>query len=129
MKLIVLFAIPMVIGNILQQLYSTADTFIIGNFSGPASIAAVGTSSQPLEIFLCVFMGIGTGISVLVSVYTGAEDDESLGRLVRTAVSFTYMAALPLSLLGIVCRQIPGTWPFPISGSSLWDFLPTWATT
>lgn len=102
MKLIVLFAIPMVIGNILQQMYSTADTFIIGNFSGPASIAAVGTSSQPLEIFLCVFMGIGTGISVLVSVYTGANDDESLGRLVRTAVSFTYMAALPLSILGIV---------------------------
>ena len=106
MRLILFFAIPMVIGNILQQLYSTADTYIIGNFSGPASIAAVGTSSQPLEIFLCIFMGVGTGISVLVSIYTGAGDEESLGKLIRTAVSFTYMAAIPLSLLGILLTPL-----------------------
>lgn len=106
MKLVVLFAIPMVIGNILQQLYSTADTFIIGNFCGSASIAAVGTSSQPLEVFLCVFMGIGTGVSILTSIHTGAGDDESLGKLVKTAVSFTYIAAIPLVILGIVLTPV-----------------------
>ena len=106
MKLIVLFAIPMVIGNILQQLYSTADTFIIGNFCGSASIAAVGTSSQPLEVFLCVFMGIGSGVSILTSIHTGAGDDKSLGNLVKTAVAFTYFAAVPLVILGIVLTPV-----------------------
>ncbi|MCR5294155.1 MAG: MATE family efflux transporter [Lachnospiraceae bacterium] len=123
MKLIVLFAIPMVIGNILQQLYSTADTFIIGNFCGSASIAAVGTSSQPLEVFLCVFMGIGTGVSILTSIHTGAGDDAGLGKLVRTAVSFTYLAALPLMFLGIVLTpailklmQVPAdTWDLAVT--------------
>ncbi|MCR5230478.1 MAG: MATE family efflux transporter [Solobacterium sp.] len=123
MKLIVLFAIPMVIGNILQQLYSTADTFIIGNFCGPASIAAVGTSSQPLEVFMCVFMGIGTGVSILVSIYTGADDLEKLGNTVRTAVTFTYMAALPLTVLGIIISpailrfmQVPAdTWSLAVT--------------
>jgi len=106
MKLIVLFAIPMVIGNILQQLYSTADTLIIGNFCGPTSIAAVGTSSQPVEVFMCIFMGIGGGVSILVSIYTGAGNQERLGKLVRTAISFTYMAAIPLSILGIILTPV-----------------------
>ncbi|MCR5102722.1 MAG: MATE family efflux transporter [Butyrivibrio sp.] len=106
MKLIILFAIPMVIGNILQQLYSTADTLIIGNFCGATSIAAVGTSSQPVEIFMCLFMGIGGGVSILISIFTGAKDDDSLGRLVKTAVTFTYMAAIPLMILGIILTPL-----------------------
>ncbi len=106
MKLIILFAIPMVIGNILQQLYSTADTFIIGNFCGPTSIAAVGTSSQPLEVFMCVFMGIGAGVSILVSMHTGAGNQEKLGKTVRTAAAFTYMAAIPLTVLGILISPV-----------------------
>ncbi len=122
MKLIVLFAIPMVIGNVLQQLYSTADTFIIGNYCGPTSIAAVGTSSQPLEVFMCIFMGIGTGVSILVSIFTGSGDEKSMGRLVKTAVSFTYAVAVPLSILGIILTpailkmmQVPAdTWDLAV---------------
>ncbi len=102
MKLVVLFAIPMVIGNILQQLYTTVDTLVIGNYCGHTSIAAIGTSSQPLEVFMCIFMGIGGGVSILVSVYTGAQNTEKLNRVVRGAVTFTYLAAIPLTILGIL---------------------------
>lgn len=69
MKLIVLFALPICVGNVLQQLYSTVDTLVIGNFCGSVSLAAVGTSSQPVEMLLCIFLGFGTGLSILVSVY------------------------------------------------------------
>ncbi|MCR5031250.1 MAG: MATE family efflux transporter [Lachnospiraceae bacterium] len=119
MKLIVLFAIPMVIGNILQQLYSTADTFIIGNFCGPTSIAAVGTSSQPIEVFMCIFMGIGAGVSILVSICTGAGNSERLNRIVKTAVSFTYLAAIPLMILGILLT--PAILSFMQVPEDTWD--------
>ena len=49
MRLVVMFALPICVGNILQQLYNTVDTLIIGNFCGSVSLAAVGTSAQPVE--------------------------------------------------------------------------------
>ncbi len=119
MKLIVLFAIPMVIGNILQQLYSTADTFIIGNFCGPTSIAAVGTSSQPIEVFMCIFMGIGAGVSILVSICTGAGNNDRLNRIIKTAITFTYLAAIPLMVLGIILT--PAILKFMQVPEDTWD--------
>lgn len=101
MKLVVLFALPICLGNVLQQLYNTVDTLVIGNFCGSVSLAAVGTSSQPVEIFLCIFLGLGTGVSILVSQYTGSGDMLSLKRTVSTAVSFLYMCAIPLTVLGM----------------------------
>lgn len=50
------FALPICIGNILQQLYGTVDTLVIGNFCDASALAAVATSSQPLEILLCIFL-------------------------------------------------------------------------
>ncbi len=102
MRAIILFAVPMVLGNILKQLYSTVDTLIIGNFSGAVSIAAVGTSSQPLEIFMCIFMGIGSGVSILVSMYTGAGDREELDKTVHTSVTVNWLFSVPFALLGIL---------------------------
>ena len=64
LKQVTLFAVPIILGNILQQLYNTVDTLIIGNFCGSESLAAVGTSAYPVEILLCVFSGIGTGIGI-----------------------------------------------------------------
>lgn len=106
MKLVIIFALPIIASNVLQQLYTIMDTLIIGNFCGATSIAAIGTSSQPIEVFMCVFMGIGGGVSILVSMYTGSRDDVALGKIVKTSISFTYMAAIPLSILGIVLTPL-----------------------
>lgn len=100
MKSVLLFALPICVGNVLQQLYSTVDTLVIGNFCGSVSLAAVGTSSQPVEILLCVFLGLGTGVSILVSQFTGKGDTESLNEVVSTAISFLFLCAIPLSFLG-----------------------------
>lgn len=96
------FALPICAGNILQQMYSTVDTLVIGNYCDAAALAAVATSSQPLEILLCVFLGIGSGISILVSQMTGTGDRERLQSLVRTSVFFLYAAALPLTVIGML---------------------------
>lgn len=100
MKLVVLFALPICVGNVLQQLYTTVDTLVVGNFCGSISLAAIGTSAQPVEMLLCIFIGIGSGVCILVSQYTGSGETEKLKRTVATATSFLYMAAIPLSVLG-----------------------------
>lgn len=106
MKLVILFALPIIASNVLQQFYTIMDTLIIGNFCGATSIAAIGTSSQPVEVFMCVFMGIGGGVSILVSMHTGSKDDESLRKTVKTSVSFTYITAIPLAVLGIILTPV-----------------------
>ena len=74
MRRVVLFALPICLGNVLQQLYNTIDLLVIGNFASTQSLAAVGTSGQPVELFLCIFMGLGTGVSILTAQYTGSGD-------------------------------------------------------
>ena len=100
MKRVLLFALPICVGNVLQQLYGTVDTLVIGNFCGSVSLAAVGTSSQPVEILLCVFLGLGTGVSILVSQFTGSGDTESLKEIGATAISFLFLCSIPLTIIG-----------------------------
>ncbi len=97
-----LFALPICIGNVLQQMYSTVDTLVIGNFCDASALAAVATASQPLEIFLCIFLGIGSGISILISQAVGAGASERLRSLGRTAVFFLYAASIPLTIAGVL---------------------------
>ena len=102
MKLVILFALPICIGNMLQQLYNTVDTIIIGNYCDAASLAAVGTSGQPIEIILCIFLGIGTGVSIIISQATGRSDMEKLKKTIATACYFLYMSAIPLTVIGVI---------------------------
>lgn len=101
LPLVLRFALPLCIGSILQQLYSTVDMLVIGNFCGATALAAVGTSSQPVEMFLCLFMGLGTGVTILVSQSTGSGDQARQRVVVRNATVFLYLCALPLTVLGV----------------------------
>lgn len=100
MRNVFLFAIPIVIGNILQQLYTTVDTLVIGNYCDNTSLAAVGTSSQPVEVLLCIFLGIGTGVSILVSQYIGANEHEKLNDTCSTSIFFIFVCGVPIGVLG-----------------------------
>lgn len=100
MKKVLVFALPICAGNVLQQLYGTVDTLVIGNYCGSVSLAAVGTSSQPVEMLLCIFLGLGTGVSILVSQFSGRGDRKSQREIVATAISFLYICAIPLAVLG-----------------------------
>lgn len=106
MKKVFLFAIPIILGNVLQQLYTTVDTLVIGIFCGDTSLAAVGTSSQPVEVLLCIFLGIGTGVSILVSQYIGANNMEKLKKAVDTAVFFVYTCGIPLCVIGYFAAPV-----------------------
>lgn len=110
MRNVFLFAIPIVLGNILQYLYTTVDTLVIGNYCGKTSLAAVGTSAQPVEVLLCVFLGIGTGVSILISQYVGAKDTEKMQKAVDTATSFVFACGIPICVLGYFAAPLILTW-------------------
>lgn len=97
-----LFAIPIVIGNVLQQLYTTVDTLIVGHYCGKTSLAAIGTSAQPVEVLLCIFLGIGSGVSILVSQYVGSKDMVKLRALTKTSISFVYIVGILMGVLGYI---------------------------
>lgn len=99
--LAVRFAIPLCVGNLLQQLYHAADTAVVGRFCGSLSLAAVATSAQPVELLLQLFMGLGGGVSILAAQYTGSGRHDRMQSLLHTAMGFLYLCALAVTLLGV----------------------------
>ena len=81
-KRIVEFAIPMLIGNIAQQFYNTADSIVVGKYVGDNALAAVGSSGPILNLLFVFFVGIATGAGIMVSQYFGAKDREKLSRTI-----------------------------------------------
>ena len=85
-KLILLFTLPLMAGNLLQQLYNTVDGIIVGNFVGEAALSAVGTCSPLTLLFIAIAMGMSTGASIVVSQFYGAGAMEEMRRGVATAM-------------------------------------------
>ena len=89
-KRILEFTIPMLIGNIAQQLYNTADSIIVGQYVGDNALAAVGNSGPIINLLLVLFMGVSVGASIMASQYFGAKDKKRLSHSVGTAITATF---------------------------------------
>lgn len=100
MPLVLKFAIPVLFANVLQLLYTAVDTWVVGNYCNNEALAAVGTSSQPVEIFLHLFTGLSGGVTIMVAQAAGAKNGEKIKRTVATASAFLYAVAIPLTALG-----------------------------
>ncbi len=106
-KQIITFTIPMLLGNIAQQLYNTADSIIVGRFVGDNALAAVGSAGPLLNLMLVLFMGISVGASIMVSQYFGARKREDLSRTIGASITLTGIASLFIMLVGpIITRPI-----------------------
>ncbi len=103
---VLLFALPLMIGNILQQLYTTVDVLVIGNYCDSVSLAALGTSAQPVEIMVCLFMGIGTGVSILTAQAVGSKNRDRLRMTVGTAGTVIFISGFLVSLLGYLLTPL-----------------------
>ena len=75
------FSIPLLIGNVAQQFYNTADSIIVGKYVGDNALAAVGSANPILNLLLVLFVGISTGAGIMVSQYFGAKDRKSCPEL------------------------------------------------
>ena len=106
-KQIVKFTIPMLLGNVAQQLYNTVDSIIVGRFVGDNALAAVGSAGPLLNLMLVLFMGIAVGASIMVSQYFGARRREELSRTIGASVTLTGIASLFIMIVGpLITRPI-----------------------
>ena len=99
------FAVPLLIGNIAQQLYNTVDSIIVGHYVGDNALAAVGTSNPILNLLLLLFMGISTGAGIKVSQYFGARKQEELNKSIGTALTLTFIASLIIMAVGTLITR------------------------
>lgn len=101
LRLIVMFSWPLILGNLLQQVYNMVDSVVVGNYVGKNALAAVGSGSPVVFMLASLFMGLGTGSTVMVSQYFGAGDEERMRKTVDTVYTSMMVGAVPLSLIGI----------------------------
>lgn len=97
---IVKFMIPMLIGNVFQQLYNTVDSIVVGKYIGDNALASVGSASPILNLLLVLFMGISVGTGIMVSQYFGARQRESLSRAIGTCLTSMFVASLIVMVVG-----------------------------
>lgn len=97
---IVIFTVPMLIGNIAQQLYNTVDSIVVGNFIGDNALAAVGSANPVLNLLLVLFIGISVGANVMVSQYFGARQREELSRTIGSCIALTAIATVIIMVIG-----------------------------
>ena len=100
-KLILQFARPIMAGNLLQQLYNTADTIIVGNFNGQQALSAVGACASLTVLFTALAIGFSIGAGVLISQYFGASREQELRRYAATSIVLMLAMGLLASIIGV----------------------------
>ena len=106
-KRIVLFTVPMLLGNIAQQLYSTVDSIVVGKYVGDNALAAVGSATPILNLLLVLFVGISMGASIMVAQYFGAKQRKELSVTIGNCITLTAIAVLIIMVVSaIVVRPI-----------------------
>lgn len=112
-KRIIEFSIPMLIGNIAQQLYNTVDSIVVGKYVGDNALAAVGSASPILNLLIVLFVGISTGAGIMVAQYFGAKNREKLSKSIGACITLTAIASIIIMVIG------------PLVTKSLLEFLNT----
>ena len=99
-KRLVVFAVPLLLGNLLQQTYNAFDAIVVGNFVSIDALAAVGASGPLITMLVSFFMGMSNGSGVLISRFYGARNAKELRNAVHTAITLAFLIGAALSALG-----------------------------
>ena len=100
MRGLIQFSVPLLIGNLAQQLYNTVDSIVVGKYVGDNALAAVGASGPLLNLLLVLFMGIATGATIMVSQYFGARQQDLLSTTVGNTITLTVLSSIFIMILG-----------------------------
>ena len=105
-KLLIIFALPLILGNLLQQMYNTADSIIVGNFVGSNGLAAVGSGSSLIQLIIAFSQGAAVGAGVIVSQSIGAKKSDTVKKSVHTAICISVIMGIILSVIGVIFSRI-----------------------
>ncbi len=100
--LLINFAVPLLLGNILQQLYNTVDTWVVGNYVSDSAFSAVGNVGPIINLLIGFFMGLSTGAGVVISQYYGAKQEDKVQDTVHTAITVTLILGGLFTVIGIL---------------------------
>ena len=95
------FTLPMLLGNVFQQLYNIVDSIIVGKVLGKEALASVGASFPIIFTLIALLIGIGSGFSIVISQFYGAKDVDRVKRSIDTMYIFLFVAGFIISILGI----------------------------
>ena len=101
-KKILLFAIPVTLTGLLQIVYNTADTAVVGRFAGKQALAAVGSTGSMIGLIVNLFTGLAMGAGVLTARMLGAKDSEGVRRSVHTAMGLSVISGLLIAVIGVL---------------------------
>ena len=90
-KLIMAFAIPVLLGNVFQQFYTMADTMMVGQILGVNSLAAIGASASLSNLVIGLCTGVSMGVSIMIAQYYGARDEEGMKKAAAVSVTDTIL--------------------------------------
>lgn len=101
-KAIILFSVPLLIGNLFQQLYNAVDSYVVGNYVGKVALAAVGASTPIINMLIGFFMGISTGAGVVIAQFFGAGDLSKMKKAIHNSIALTLVIGVVLTVIGLV---------------------------
>jgi len=104
-KKIALFAVPMLLGNIAQQLYNTVDSIVVGKYIGDNALASVGSAGPIVNLLLVLYIGIGMGAGIMVSQYFGAKDREELSKTIGNSIVLTAVSVLFIMIVAALITR------------------------
>ncbi len=104
-SLLAKFSVPLLIGNVFQQLYNTVDSIVVGQFSGHKALAAVGNGFPFIMLLTSLFIGIGLGAMIIISQYAGAKQYDDLSRTVSTMYKCMLIGVIPVSIIGVLLAR------------------------
>lgn len=105
MRLIILFTLPMLLGNMFQQLYSSVDSIVVGRFVSVQAMAAIGATSSMLYFFLNITIGLSNGLGIVISQYFGAKNDRMIQKTAANSLLITASASLVMGGLGLLLAR------------------------
>lgn len=109
-KQLVLFAIPILISNLFQQLYNTVDTAIVGRFVGANALAAVGTCNLVVVFMIYFFIGLSNGSSIVLSQCFGQNDNKKVFKTVHTTMGLSFISGIILMIVGLLFAETILKW-------------------
>lgn len=104
-SLIFKFAIPMLLGNVFQQLYTIVNSVIVGHVLGKTALAAIGASFPIIFALISMIIGIATGFTIVIAQFYGAKDLEKVRKAIDTMYIFLFVASISISILGIIFSE------------------------
>lgn len=105
LKQVILFAVPLILTGILQQLYNTMDSVIIGRFASSLAFAGVGGSASLIQLITNLFIGLSTGASIVAAQYFGANDEEGVKKTVHTSVALAIICGIVMTGVGLAITK------------------------